>query len=1508
LENKGKTISGFKKLKKILLRTLLGLVVFIVFVAIALSLPVVQTKIAHYASKELNTQFGTNINIDRVAITIFGSVKLKGVVVLDHHKDTLASADRLQTNVLSFVNIGNNKMEFSTLRAEKLNFHMKTYKGEKNSNLDVFVKKFDNGKPGDGSFRFRVGDLYVSNGRYRLTNENAVTPRVLDFKKLSGQVDDFYIKGSDITAGIARLSLLDHRGVFIENLVADFSLTKTSIKLEKLKMKTSESELEGAVRLSFKVGDMKDFVNKVQFDFPVTKAAISSNELNRFYPEFGPNQKYYLSTHLKGPMNNFVLHDLNLLDANDSEIMGTVNFQHLFNKEGGGFYMDGNFDRISSQYNTLRSIMPRILGKSLPQVLEKFGRVDLVGHVKLTKVDLETQLYIMSELGEAEANLAVHNYAKPAEAAYKGVIDLQNFNVGAVAGVATIGNATMHVDVDGHGFTQQSLNTIIKGQVTGFAFNGYNYKNIEVDGNLRWPYFKGRLNSNDPNLLMTFDGLVDMSQRIRQYDFHAQIDYADLALLKIMKKDTLSIFKGDLLFEASGTNLNDMAGSLQVSQLSYQNSRDSYYYEDFSLVSSFDENNVRTITLNSRDIIEGRMHGVFDVNQLPKIMENAAGSLYTNYSPHKVKKGQYLDFDFTVYNKVIEIFLPDVKLGPNTRLRGMVNADKGEFRMNFYSPTIDYGTNRINNIKVDVNNRNPLYNAYVSIDSLRMKNYKVSDFSILNVTQNDTMYLRSEFKGGQTQKDFYNLDLYHTIDNKGYSVVGFKKSEVNFKDYMWYINEDNATDNKIIFNKKLTDFNINDITLSHNNQKVDLSGIINGKDFKDLNLSFKDVDLHKITPSLDSINFGGRLNGSVSFKQDKDMYEPSAALTVDTLRLNKYTLGDMRLDVAGDKSLRRFNVNSTIERNGTETFSTRGSIDIVNKQTMLSLDAQFSEFDISPLTTFLKTVFPEIRGRATGRAAIVGTASHPEIDGILYMRGAGLKVGYLNTDYNFEENATVSLTEKEIIFGNIGLTDTRYKTTGRLTGKLKHDLFKNWELGLNISSDKMLVLDTEETEEALYYGTAFIKGNAALHGPTSGLVIDVDATSMPGTDMKILVNNSGAVSSTTAAYIHFLSPDEKKKLESGIVAPTKTYNGLELNFDLTVTPDANLEVIIDRNSGHMLKARGNGNLLLEINTLGKFNMWGDYSVTQGDYYFRYGGFIDKKFTAVKGGSIVWEGDPKRARLNIEAVYKTQANPSILLETATFNRNIPTEVTINLTGSLVAPEPDFYINFPGVSSVLKSDLDYRLSDANMRKTQALVLLASGGFVSNVSDGNSTLVTGSLLERAGSLLSDMFSDGKDGNINVNLNYTTGGRNPYAESTSQVNLALSSQINDRITVNGALGVPVGGVNESAIVGNVEVQVRLNDDNTLKARVFNRENDINFLGEGINYTQGVGLTYEVDFDTMTELLTKLFSKKPKEENKNNNSTDIPDSELMPDFIQFEDRKKKQEEPTPQERIPETD
>ena len=42
-----------------------------------------------------------------------------------------------------------------------------------------------------------------------------------------------------------------------------------------------------------------------------------------------------------------------------------------------------------------------------------------------------------------------------------------------------------------------------------------------------------------------------------------------------------------------------------------------------------------------------------------------------------------------------------------------------------------------------------------------------------------------------------------------------------------------------------------------------------------------------------------------------------------------------------------------------------------------------------------------------------------------------------------------------------------------------------------------------------------------------------------------------------------------------------------------------------------------------------------------------------------------------------------------------------------------------------------------------------------------------------------------------------------------------------------------------------------------------FNREADLQFIGEDQIFEQGAGMTYAVDFDTFRELVNKLFNKK---------------------------------------------
>ncbi|CAM4240244.1 translocation/assembly module TamB domain-containing protein [Flavobacterium terrigena] len=1478
----------------------------LLIVAILLALPVVQTKLGQYATDQLKKDYGVDITVEKVAINPFGGVKMKGILARDHHNDTLFYFKRINTTIISYKKLfDNGHPYFGDLQADGLNLKIRQYKGEKDTNLDKFVAAFDDksGKPSSGKFRLKINSIALQNSRFRYIDENLEKPKLLDFTELNGQLDDFFVKGSSVYSYVYKMSFKDHRGLVMKNLTSDFTYTKKNILLNELELETENSSFKGRTELRYDRKDFKDFNNKVIFDLDIKEGKISSNDLNFFYPEFGKNQKFYIDSHILGTLNNLKFNNLKFNDLNDNEVVGNLQLKNLFGKGDQKFYMKGSFDRLTASQASVSKVLPNLLGKNLPKQLQKLGRVDLKGDVELTQKWVIADVDLFSKLGHVIGDFKMDKIDDIDRATYDGKFELDNFDLGAFLDEKDLGRTSVVLDIDGTGFSKKYLNTKLKGNVGQFKYNGYTYRNVDVNGTMKMPYFKGSLNSKDPNLKMTFDGLVDLSKRQKEYDFDAKIEYADLKKTNLYTKDSKSIFSGNIRMKAKGNTLEDLAGVVELENISYKNQKADYSFDNAYITSSFDSDNVRTITLNSSDMVDGQIVGKYQTKQIRKILENAVGSLYANYSPHKLSKNQFLDFDFTIYNKILEVFYPDVSIAENTRVKGKINADEGLFQFDFKSPFVNAYENKFSGIKIDIDNKNPLYNAYIELDSINTKKYKVSEFSLINLTLNDTLFARTEFKGGEKGEDKFDLNLYHTIDENKQSVIGFKKSDITFKNYQWYINEKETKGNTVVFDKGFKNFNFNQLTLSHNEQFIDFNGEMRGSTFKDLNFTFNDVDISKVTPDIENLDLGGRLNGELKYKQDNLIYEPSTNLTIDSLVVNDIPVGDLKLDVEGDESFKKFDVNASISHEGEETFYTTGFVEMINNKTILNLDAGFESFNIKPIGGFLKGILDNVRGFASGRAHIVGPFDNPEVDGILYLANAGMRVPYLNVDYDFEKNSIIDLTEEKFIFRNIEISDVKKETNGILSGTISHDKFADWEMDLKIASDRLLVLDTKDSDDAYYYGKAYFDGFATIEGPVEALVINAQGESARGTSIKIPVNDSESVSDN--GVVHFTTPEEKYGIKNSDNKQTKTYRGIDLNFDFNITPNTEIEVILNRETGHSMKGSGNGSMFMSINTLGKFQMDGNFIVDKGEYFFRYGSFIDKKFTVKKGGTIDWDGDPMGAKLNLEAVYSTQANPNILLENSSFNTKIPTQVTIGITGELDAPQSDFNISFPNVSSVLKSDLDYKLQDKDFRQQQAFALLATGGFISP----NNTNYFGSLFEKANSIFGDVLSDGEN-KLQLGVNYQLGNR--QQEISDRALVTLTTQISEKISINGNVGVPVGGVNQSYVVGNVEVVMKLNTDGTLTAHVFNKENDLNSntIGQNIGYTQGIGLSYSVDFDDFKELLHKLFKSQKSKANSNNPVDESEDSETNPEFINFieETRRrqiKEEKKVDPKNRVP---
>ncbi len=333
---------------------------------------------------------------------------------------------------------------------------------------------------------------------------------------------------------------------------------------------------------------------------------------------------------------------------------------------------------------------------------------------------------------------------------------------------------------------------------------------------------------------------------------------------------------------------------------------------------------------------------------------------------------------------------------------------------------------------------------------------------------------------------------------------------------------------------------------------------------------------------------------------------------------------------------------------------------------------------------------------------------------------------------------------------------------------------------------------------------------------------------------------------------------------------------------------------MDKSTGSTIRGRGEGALLVEINTKGKFNMYGDISVFEGAYNFRYGGLVQKDFSVVPGGTLAWNGKPMDAEIDIQAVYSTQTNPSPLLDNA-INRKIPVNLLLQLDGTLDKLDIDYDFEFPNATSTVKSELNYRLESKDERSNQALYLLATGSFSSGLSELS---INGTIQERLNGIINNLLGGNQDNKVQVGFDLELGDTNPDYETENRVGVTLQTNITDRIRINGKVGVPIGGVSQTAIAGDVQVDFLLNEDGTLTASFFNRENNIQNFGEEIGYTQGGRLNYSVDFDTFKELINKIFrtgpyKKEKKQETSETNTTS--EESYVPSHTRFKTKEEKE-------------
>lgn len=1512
-----------KKLVNILFRTIAILVFLLVVFFLLIQVKSVQTFLAKKTTAYLADRLGTKVDIGRVEIEFFKTLVLNDVYIEDLHKDTLLYSKKLKVDIGSF-DLENHKIYIKNISLLETKAALVKYAADDDFNYQFIIDAFESKEKSTKKqtpWDVRVEEIMLINSDFAYKNEHdtlnttGVNYFDLHTRAINGKFKNLQIDHDTIFASIDHLSTVEKSGFILSSISSSrVKVNAVEMKATDLKIKTPHSDIATDLTFAYsRYRDYYDFIDKVKMKAQFNHSQLEMDDIAYFAPELkGMTQKLIISGKVSGKVNDLRGNDVTISFGEVTKFQGDISLTGLPEIDETVTHL--TIKNLITNYADLKEIpVPPFERKKKLNVspeIQKLGKMRFKGTFTGLYNDFYAYGDFSSDLGKLSSDLSVRHDDVRKKEFYKGKLKSTAFDFGKFFDIPTLGKVTMNADVDGSGLSLEDVAANLNGTINSLELNSYIYKNLEVKGNVAKKIFNGELAISDDNIAFDFIGKVDFTQKLPQLNFTMNLDKANLGALHFvdsLKKTNLST---QVFLDVTGNHIDNLIGEISFDNTVYKQDGELFKMKAFNLRSA-EQNGIKSMQLSS-DFLDGSIDGVFTVRDLPyalqKVFEEYIPSFFGKTGNTKKLAPQNFEFDLAFKNTsdVTRLFLPYLTIAPKTAIHGRFDSSKNDFtfaasssRITLYGYVFsDWTVNSSANgdLKFDMETRR----LYLS-DSLFL-----NDFNLFTKTHSDSVNLALNWDNKSQKINKGDINAFVAIKKANSFEFKIKPSSFTINDSTWTI----KNTNDILFDS--TYVTVKDLTFEHETQTVSLNGVVSENKDDQLILRFSNFNLTHLNGFLGptGLTIKGRIDGQSIVTDFYHSLVFSSNNEFKSFFVNDNDFGDGSVESLWDKNKQALYMHGSFTLGIVPNVLFSGYYYPKKEENNLDLELNLQAVQLLIFEPFVKDYCSSLKGFMAGNININGSTKNPKLSGVLNVNAKKVTVDYLNTTYNFSHDIIIENNS----FGveRMAVYDM-YHNKATVTGKVYHDHFKNFQLDFDIETRKFMCLNTTEINNNLYYGKAFVTGIANISGfikdnirieanvktdkVSSEDKMDIRSTTEL-TKFYIPLSATGEISEND--FITFVKKDQTLKIKDDYKVKTA---GVTLDFDLNVTPDAEVQLIFDQKVGDVLKASGNGNIKLNINTNGEFKMYGDYVIEDGDYLFTLQNIINKRFYLEKGGTIKWSGIPYEADLDLSAVYKTRAAltpffPSTSTTTTgttgtttttttgtstttndPYKKRVPIDLKLLMTGDLMSPEINFNIGIPTVDASSRQQvLSYINTDAEMNR-QVFSLLILNSFVPpyqlvNSGGGPTALdaVGSNSTEMLSNQLSNMLSKlSKD--VDVGVNYRPGDD----INKKELELVLSTQLfNDKLSVDGNVGNNTNtSTNANNIVGEVNVEYKLTDDGKVKMKAFNRANDnaqLN-LSSGA-YTQGVGVFYREEFDTIGELVKRymnIFHRRKKEEEDTN-------------------------------------
>jgi hypothetical protein len=1473
-----------------LISILVVLISFVTTSYLVLRDPWVQVLSARVASHYLSVQMHTEIRIGGFNVSLFKGLTIEDIMIRDQHRAELFSAHKLSVIPGKF-SLSKKILTFRKIYIDKGVIQLLKHRGDTVLNLQFILDYFTPKaavKPYDTirgpKWHLTVSSVQVVSTRFHIQDENQPPVKVgmdfsnIDVRDINLLINGFHPDGDTINARIVHLSANERSGFSIFSMSGDFNVSPAFLKAHNLKLVTNHSNLDLSFDFLYDSWNAyTDFLNKVHIRATIKPSYLDLEDIGAFAPElYVMKDRVKIEGKIKGTVSNFSARDFKFAFGTQTRFYGNIHAYGLPNVEET--FVDMNIKELTTSREDIHSINLPIQNKNLdlPDFLKNAGTLNLKGNFTGFYNDFVATATLRTNIGNLKTDLTLRKQKGVKGLMYTGEADVSGLQLGALFKSKSmpkdlLGPVTLRADLNGRGFTLADAIVTMNVWIDSLTLNKYTYRHITLQGGLKDKKFNGKMNVDDQNLKLDFNGLVDIGDSIPVFNFDLTLYHAQLFAMHVLKRDSLEDLAAHVKVDFTGNNIDNIEGVIQVDSTVYQEGKHRIRMNELSLLTSRDSKNNKSYHLLS-DFVDADITGNFYFSDLiPSVtafITNYLASFQLNESLINHHPSTNQQIHYTVKLKktapLMEVFIPALRFAPNTTFEGSYNENEGMISLNGTSPDLTFKGNHFEGWYIKATNRSDNLNIQTGCDRFYIFRGEKSDSAIIMM---DSLHLVSNLHHDSIFYDiFWNMgrmqsDLGGFVNLRDSLVTHVKLTRFHAfidKNY-WSVSKDNEI---IIDSNSVVLHNLN---FESGNQKLTVDGKISGRSEDTLQVGFNKVDISDLDLLLGNkdVDFDGILNGNLKLMNILHSITVLSDITLEKFSFNKELLGDAKFRVFYDDKAERFDVDSKILYTGNAgtsiPLSLQGSYFLGNPGPHMKFNLALKNLNLKMVSPFVRSFMSRLSGLVSGDVTIDGTPAKPRLAGTLNLMRTEFAINYLNVPYSVVDVVTVDSTAFN--FNHVTVFDS-LGNKAYLNGKIYHNYFHKLELDLSIDPDDFSAFRNTYAQNNLFYGTARATGNVTIKGPPENISISARVQTGGGTHVNIPISSAADIGQND--YILFINPvSDSVRNQEPLINP----NGLSLFLAVKVNPSADIQVSLPNQMGN-IKASGSGNLTMGMTPTTGFSLSGSYIIQRGSFHFQVKNLVQLSFSISDGSRITWSGDPGEAKINLTAIYKTRVPLGDLTGSPEDKaKRIPTECIIRLSGELSNPDIAFGINLPNadenVRTLVYSSID--TTNQTIMTQQVFNILVFNQFMTTKGNSPGAFDVGStsmsiVTNQINSLLSQVSKD-----VNIGVEY----RPSTSTAGQEIDMSISTQLfNERLLIDGLFGVNSMNPNSTAqkastIVGDINIQYVVSDNRRWRVRAFNRTNTVELLYNNAPYTQGIGISYQRDFARWIDLFKREKKKK---------------------------------------------